>query len=95
MRNIEKRIRKLEKQTTPDDPSIFIGDPGRYAIIGNYRLGWEDFVSMYPNHVLLVTDFADSDFLGSHSDDGRTIVGKIPPNNHKKPKKPSKRLNNG
>lgn len=78
MKDYERRLLKLEKQRSPMGKPIFLGEAGRFAIVGDYRMGWELFKSRYPKYILINPNDAETSNLPSIEDDGRDIIGIIP-----------------
>lgn len=78
MKDNERRLSKLEKQTRPTGKPVFLGEAGRYAIVGKYRLGWELFQSRYPRYIMINPNDADTNGPPRPVDDGRETIRKIP-----------------
>ena len=89
MQQIERRLSLLENRLLPDSQQIFLGEPGKYAIVRGRRIDWGHFIALFPNHILLTDE--DSDVFGPNNRLENGVNGEEDgPPNQKKREKPAK-----
>jgi len=53
MSRIESRIKKLEQRMQSQSSGIFLGEPGKYALVGKKRVEWSQFIKLFPVYTLV------------------------------------------